>query len=49
MNPSDIKIGQILIHNQKGEIIVLGIHPHCGDYAIITKNGWVYLKNCSIK
>ena len=41
-------IGDILIHNQKGRIKVLGIHPHCGDYAIIYSDGWVYLKNCTL-
>ena len=33
MEASKIKIGDTLLH--KGEIItVLGISPHCGDYAI---------------
>jgi len=33
MEASKIKIGYTLLH--KGEIItVLGISPHCGDYAI---------------
>ena len=46
MNPKDIKIGQQIIHNLKGVITVLGITPHCGDYAITIADGWVYLKNC---
>ena len=40
------KIGDILYHNQKGKIKVLGITPHCGDYSVIYAGGWVYLKNC---
>jgi hypothetical protein len=46
--PENINIGQKLIHNDKGEITVLGIVPHCGDYAIYIKDSWVYLKNCNI-
>lgn len=44
----NITIGQKLNHKTKGEIEVLGITPHCGDYKIVTQNGWVYLKNCYI-
>lgn len=47
MNPEDIKIGMNLNHRDKGEIIVRGIYPHCGDYCITLDEGWVYLKNCS--
>ncbi len=47
IDPKKINIGDSLIHNQKGLIIVLGIHPHCGDYRIPIEDGWVYLKNCS--
>ena len=47
MNPKEINIGDALIHNEKGEIEVLGIFPHCGDYAIVTEESWVYLKNCN--
>lgn len=46
-----LNIGDKIIHRDKGEIIIRGIKPHCGDYAItydITKEeqGWVYLKYC---
>jgi len=41
-----LNIGDKIIHRDKGEIIVLGIKPHCGDYAITTEDGWVYLKYC---
>jgi hypothetical protein len=41
-----IRIGGTLIHKDKGEIVIEGIHPHCGDYMITYKDGWVYLKNC---
>ena len=46
LKPEDIRIGQTLIHKDVGEIIVLGITPHCGDYAIAIEDSWVYLKNC---
>lgn len=42
-----IRIGGTLIHKDKGEIIIRGIHPHCGDYMITYDGGWVYLKNCN--
>jgi hypothetical protein len=37
-----LNIGDKITHKDKGEIIVLGITPHCGDYAITTEDGWVY-------
>jgi hypothetical protein len=46
IEPTSIRIGDLLIHNEK-IIEVLGIAPHCGDYAITTRYSWVYLKNCS--
>jgi hypothetical protein len=46
MNTEKIRIGMKLIHRDKGEITVLGIAPHCGDYCITIDNGWVYLSNC---
>lgn len=49
LDPKEINIGNTLIHNKKGEIIVLGIHPHCDDYCVTTEDGWVYLKNCNKK
>ena len=47
MKAENIRIGMKLIHREKGELIVLGIAPHCGDYCITFENGWVYLKNCT--
>jgi len=46
MNALFIHIGLLIRHKEKGIIEVLGIHPHCGDYAITYSEGWVYLKNC---
>lgn len=46
IQPEGIKIGDLIIHNTLGEIQVLGITPHCGDYKITTSKSWVYLKNC---
>ena len=48
MKAEDIRIGMKLNHRDEGEIIVLGIAPHCGDYCITIDNGWVYLKNCTL-
>lgn len=47
----DIRLGDELNHNKVGKIIVEGIVPHCGNYAISYYNdqghlSWVYLKNC---
>jgi hypothetical protein len=47
MKAENIRIGMNLIHREKGEITVLGITPHCGDYCITIDEGWVYLKNCT--
>ena len=49
VKPENININDKLIHKNKGEIKVLGIYPHCGDYAIIIKDAWVYLKNCRLQ
>ena len=46
LKPEDINIGDMIFHKDKGEIIVLGIFPHCGDYCVTIEGGWVYLKNC---
>ena len=46
LDPKKINIGDVLYHNDKGEIIVEGIKPQCHDYMIIIDSGWVYLKNC---
>ena len=48
IDPKTINIGDKLNHTIKGEIVVEGIKPHCRDYMIVLKSGWVYLKNCSI-
>jgi len=47
LKPEDINIGDMIFHKDKGEIIVLGIAPHCGDYCVTIYSGWVYLKHCS--
>ena len=49
IDPKKVNIGDELIHNVKGLIVVEGIHPHCGDYLITTNESWVYLNNCRIK
>ena len=41
-----LNIGDKIIHRDRGEIIVRGIHPHCGDYLIVNDGAWVYLKYC---
>jgi hypothetical protein len=46
INVKELRIGDLLIHNILGQIEVLGIIPHCGDYKITTHENWVYLKNC---
>ena len=51
MTPADIRLGDTLTHKDQGEIVVLGIAPHCGDYAINYMDNrnimsWCYLKNC---
>jgi len=46
IDPKQVNIGDTLIHQDKGEIIVEGIMSHCGDYAIHIKDGWVYLSKC---
>lgn len=46
MKAEKVNIGSELKHKEKGIITVLGITPHCDDYRIATKEGWVYLKNC---
>lgn len=48
MKAENIRIGMKLNHRDKGEITVLGISPHCGDYCITIDGGWVYLKNCTL-
>jgi hypothetical protein len=48
MKAEGINIGMKLNHREKGEITVLGIAPHCGDYCITINEGWVYLKNCTL-
>jgi hypothetical protein len=49
LTPNNVYIGQKLIHKEKGLIEVEGIKPHCGDYAIMTEDSWVYLKNCKLQ
>lgn len=46
LNPEEIRIGMKLNHTTRGDIEVLGIHPHARGYCITIKEGWVYLKNC---
>ncbi len=46
MKASEICVGS-LVNYLDNPIEVLGIAPHCGDYAITIQSGWVYLKNCS--
>lgn len=47
INPNKINVGDSITHNKIGVIEILGIFPHCGDYAIVYNYGWVYLKNCN--
>lgn len=49
LTPENVYIGQTLVHKEKGPIKVEGIKPHCGDYAIMTEDSWVYLKNCKLQ
>lgn len=44
-----LNINDTITHTVKGDVVVRGIHPHCGDYLITTDEGWVYLKNCTIR
>lgn len=43
-----LKIGDKIYHRDQGEIRVLGIMPHCGDYLIVNDGPWVYLKYCRL-
>lgn len=45
---TNLKIGDKIYHRDKGEIIVRGIMPHCGDYLIVNDGPWVYLKYCTL-
>ncbi len=49
IHPTDVNIGDTLIHNKVGKIEVKGISLHCGNdkYAITYIGGWVYLHNCT--
>jgi hypothetical protein len=50
---SGIMLGDEVKHNKVGKIVIEGIVPHCGDYALYYYNdqghlSWVYLKNCEV-
>jgi hypothetical protein len=44
---NEIKIGNLLNHNDRGVIEIKGIEAHCGDFKLRLENeDWLYLKNC---